>query len=252
LFIQDVEVLSNIEIAYDTYLLEVSLPNSVNKLFPGQFFNIQVSDSVFPLLRRPFSISDVTDNSIMFMYKVVGEGTLIMSNKNKGELLNLLGPLGNKFNLENTYEHSILIGGGIGIAPFPFLIKSFEDSRDYSVLFGVRSKKETHNYGLNNVFFSSDDGSIGMRGNVIDLLEKKLKELGEKKIKLFAIGPNPMLRALQKVVASKNLDCEVSMESVMACGFGICQGCPIEYNNKDRYRLVCKDGPVFNIRDIQI
>lgn len=245
-------VLSNKVIAENTFLLEVELPELSLQLKPGQFFNLQVTTNSFPLLRRPFSISDVTETSLFFMYKLVGEGTTIMSEKVKGDKINLLGPLGNSFVIDDKCEHAIFIGGGIGIAPFPFLIKDTKENQKYSVLFGVRNKGEVHNYGLNNVSYSSDNGSIGLKGNVIDLLNLKLNEIGDKKIQIFACGPNPMLRALKNYSDKLNLECFVSMESAMACGFGICQGCPIEHKDQDNYQLICKDGPIFNIKDIEI
>lgn len=252
MYIQDVTVLSNKELTKGTFLLEVESGNLSQSLKPGQFFNIQVSENFFPLLRRPFSISDVNGSSIFFMYKVVGEGTKIMAQCKPNEKLNLLGPLGNSFGLDELFDQIIILGGGIGIAPFPFLIKKLNPSQKYSVLFGVRNKTEIHEYGLKNVHFSSDDGSIGFHGNVVQLLEKHLADVRLNKIKIFACGPNQMLRALQKMAVEKNIQCEVSLESAMACGFGICQGCPIEYKVNDSYNLICKDGPIFNVKDIVI
>ncbi|MCB9250563.1 MAG: dihydroorotate dehydrogenase electron transfer subunit [Ignavibacteriales bacterium] len=251
MFIDDCVVASNTKIAENTFLIGLEVPFSTEKLLPGQFFNIKVSNNSFPLLRRPFSISDVIENRIYFMYKVVGEGTSIISKKVKGETLNLLGPLGNSFNIDDSFSTAIIIGGGIGIAPFPFLIKKLVN-KNIQVLFGMRSKSEAHNYGLVNINYSSDDGSIGLHGNVIDLLDVELKNSDETKTKIFACGPNAMFRALQKYLTNKNVLCEASMESAMACGFGICQGCPIEFKNNPSYNLICKDGPVFNIKDIVI
>ncbi|MBK8946771.1 MAG: dihydroorotate dehydrogenase electron transfer subunit [Ignavibacteriae bacterium] len=251
MFIEDFKIYSNIKIAENTFVIGVESNQKVDDLKPGQFFNIQVSENYFPLLRRPFSISDVQGNKIFFMYKIVGEGTQILSQKKIDEKINLLGPLGNSFNLQDDFENLILIGGGIGIAPFPFMIKQIPN-KNYKVLFGVRTKIEAHNFGLKNVLYSSEDGTIGIKGNVIDLLDEELKNLEFEKTKIFACGPNAMFRALQKYLSDKNILCEVSMESAMACGFGICQGCPTEHKNSDSYKLICKDGPIFNIRDIVI
>ncbi len=249
--IQDFVVHSNLQISENTFLMGLELQNFSEKLLPGQFFNIQVSNNSLPLLRRPFSICDISENKIFFMYKVVGEGTLIISKKVKGDKLNFLGPLGNSFNIDSDFDRAIIIGGGIGIAPFPFLIRKLKDKK-VDVLFGVRSKSEIHNYGLKNTKYSSDDGSIGIKGNVIDLLDNVLKNETGDKNKIFACGPNAMFRALRKYLENKNIVCEVSMESAMACGFGICQGCPIEHKNSEAYKLICKDGPIFNIKDITI
>lgn len=250
--IQDVIVLSNKIISEGTFLLEVDSANKFGILKPGQFFNIQVSETLFPLLRRPFSISDIEGDSIFFMYKVVGEGTKIMSELKTGDKINLLGPLGNSFVIDKKVDHHIIIGGGIGIAPFPFLIKQFSNDQKFSVLFGVRNKNEAHDYGLKNIIYSSDDGSIGFNGNAVQLLESYIDEIKSERIKIFACGPNRMFKSLQEFVVEKNIECDVSMESAMACGFGICQGCPIEYKDEDSYKLICKDGPIFNIKNIRI
>ncbi len=250
MIIEDFVVDSNIKIAENTFLIGLNSQINLDNLQPGQFFNIQVSNNHFPLLRRPFSISDIIDDKIYFMYKIVGEGTSILSHKKKGEKINLLGPLGNNFNVSN-FENILLLGGGIGIAPFPFFSKKLVN-KNFKVLFGVRTKNEAHNYGLKNVLFSSEDGSIGKKGTVIDLLDEELKNLDFEKTKIYACGPNAMFRALQKYLINKNIECEVSMESAMACGFGICQGCPVEHNHSESYKLICKDGPIFNIREIVI
>lgn len=252
MFIQDVVVSSNKIIADNTYLIEVEAENIIPNLKPGQFFNIQVTNSSFPLLRRPFSISDITQKSILFMYKVVGEGTALLADKKPGQKINILGPLGNNFELNKDTEHLIILGGGIGIAPFPFLIRSIPENISHTVLFGVRNSKEVHEYGLTNIKYSSDDGTVGLHGNVVQLLKNHIAEIDFSNIQIAACGPNAMFRSLKEFVSDKNIDCAVSMESAMACGFGICQGCPIEYKNEDSYKLICKDGPVFNIKDIEI
>jgi dihydroorotate dehydrogenase electron transfer subunit len=252
LFIEDSIVISNEVIAENTFVIKVQADNLADGLKPGQFFNILVNDSSFPLLRRPFSICDVHEDAILFMYKVVGEGTSILSGKKPGDKLNILGPLGNSFKIAPDAEHLLIIGGGIGIAPFPFLLSRIPDKISFSVLFGVRNINEVHSFGLKNVEYSSDDGSVGYHGNIIQLLRERLQQIENKKIQIAACGPNPMLRNLQSFVMDKDIDCIVSMESAMACGFGICQGCPIEYNEEETYKLICKDGPVFDIKNIVI
>ena len=108
-------------------------------------------------------------------------------------------------------------------------------------------------YGLENCIISSDDGSIGFKGNVVQSLGNNLDKFDISNFKVFACGPNAMLRALKDFCLTNNLECEVSTECAMACGFGICQGCPIESTEQsETYLLVCKDGPVFNIKDVVI
>lgn len=252
MLITDVQVISNKQISIGTYLLEVESEKLSKLVLPGQFFNIQVSNSSYPLLRRPFSISNVLGNSLFFMYKIVGEGTEIMSLKKKGDTLNILGPLGNSFSYHDSFDEILIIGGGIGIAPFPYLIQKFKSDQKYSVLFGVRNKDEVHDYGLQNIHYSSDDGSIGLKGNAIDLLKIKSDLNSKNKVKIYSCGPNAMFRSLKEYLSNTQIECEISMESAMACGFGICQGCPIDHTNDEKYKLICKDGPIFNIRDVVI
>ncbi len=248
--IENLAVISNREISENTFLLKLHSEKIFVSAKPGQFCNIKVFEGTSPLLRRPFSISDINDNEISFMYKVVGSGTEILSKKQEGDVIDVLGPLGKGFNIEDDFEHAIIIGGGIGIAPFPFLIKKLPDNKTHSVLFGVRNKTEVHNYGLSNISYSSDDGSYGIKGNVIDLLKIELKKHKEKNVKLFACGPTPMIKALQSFTKENNLICEVSLESAMACGIGICQACVVEVDKEQPYKLICKHGPVFNINNI--
>jgi len=248
--VENLVVKSNNTIAENTYLIKLHSEKIFISAKPGQFCNIKVFEGSSPLLRRPFSISDINENEISFMYKVVGSGTEILSKKQEGDLVNVLGPLGKGFNIEDNFEHAIIIGGGIGIAPFPYLIRKLQNDKTHSVLFGVRNKNEIHDYGLSNISYSSDDGSFGLKGNVIDLLKIELKKNKEKKVKLFACGPTPMIKALQGFTKENNLFCEVSLESAMACGIGICQACVVEVDKNKPYKLICKHGPVFNINEI--
>ncbi|MEJ2105396.1 MAG: dihydroorotate dehydrogenase electron transfer subunit, partial [Ignavibacteriaceae bacterium] len=118
---------------------------------------------------------------------------------------------------------------------------------------GGRTKNDVITYKLQNVKEASEDGSVGFRGNVVQLLEENITTLKSKKIKIFACGPTAMLKSLKAFCLKNDFECEVSTECAMACGFGICQGCPIESTeDNDKYLLVCKDGPVFNIRDVVI
>ncbi len=238
------------EIQTDIFILKVKAPQIAAEAKPGEFCNIKVSDSIFPFLRRPFSICDVEDDTISFQFNLVGEGTKILSQKEKGEVLDIIGPLGVGFNLLGDFENVIIVAGGIGAAPFPFLIKNISDGKNIVSFVGGRSKKDIIKYKLKNIIASTDDGSEGFHGNVVQLLDSEIHKYDKNNSKIFACGPNPMLRALSKYSIEKGFDCEISTESVMACGFGICQGCNIEGIHSDRFLLVCKDGPVFKAEDV--
>ncbi|MBN1637548.1 MAG: dihydroorotate dehydrogenase electron transfer subunit [Ignavibacteriales bacterium] len=241
---------SNDKLTESIYLLKVHSPIIASKIKPGQFCNVKVSDTDYPLLRRPFSICDVENHLIVFLYQVVGVGTEILAQKMEGEVLSILGPLGNGFNFDDDFETAIIIGGGIGVAPFPFLIRNITNKKIVSYI-GFRNKNEIVDYGLTNCKYATDDGSFGLKGTCIDLFKSENTILNSK-TKIFACGPNPMLKSLIEYCSDKNLNCEVSLESAMACGFGICQGCVVESKEDDEYKLVCKDGPVFKFNEIKL
>ncbi len=238
------------EIKTGIFILKVKSLNIAEEAKPGQFCNIKVNDSISPLLRRPFSICDIENDIISFQFNLVGEGTKILSQKKKGEVLNIIGPLGVGFDISGDYENVIIVAGGIGAAPFPFLIKNISKNKNIISFVGGRSKKDIVEYKLKNIIASTDDGSEGFHGNVVQLLDSEIIKYDSDNTKIFACGPNPMLRALSQFTIEKGFDCEISTESVMACGFGICQGCNVEGAHSDRFLLVCKDGPVFKAEDV--
>ncbi|MDP4172982.1 MAG: dihydroorotate dehydrogenase electron transfer subunit [Bacteroidota bacterium] len=241
-----------IELENSINLIKVHCPEIALSAAPGQFCNIKVSESTFPLLRRPFSICDVDGEFIYFMFNLVGEGTKLLAHKKIGEELDILGPLGNGFNYNDDYEAAVFVGGGLGVAPFPFLLQRIPSDKKIFSFIGGRSAKDVITYGQKNYLISTDDGSKGFKGNVIELLNENLKLIASSNIKIFGCGPTPMLRALKDFAIQNNLNCEVSTECAMACGFGICQGCPIQAADKEGYYLVCKDGPVFDVKKVVI
>ncbi|MFZ1279824.1 MAG: dihydroorotate dehydrogenase electron transfer subunit, partial [Ignavibacteriaceae bacterium] len=244
MFIVNSPVVETLQVHENIFIQKIHSPEIARIVKPGQFLNVRVSINSFPLLRRPFSICDVDGENIFLMFNVLGEGTKILANKQKGDLIDILGPLGNGFNLNGDYKNAIIVAGGLGSAPFPFVTRIIKDSKNILSFVGGRSKQDIITYGMQNVQVSTDDGSNGFKGNVVQLLEKNLEMVDIKATKIFACGPNAMLRTLKDFCIKNNLDCEVSTESAMACGFGICQGCPIESTtNDDKYLLVCKDGP---------
>lgn len=244
------------EIQKGIYLIKIKSPEIADKILPGQFLNIKVSEVFTPLLRRPFSICDVEDDNIFLMFNIYGEGTRILSCKRSGDSINILGPLGKGFNYDTDFDLAVFIAGGLGAAPFPFLARKLKNTKEIISFVGGRTKSEVIKYNIPNYLVATEDGSEGFKGNVINLFENEIQKHIKRKIKIFACGPNAMLKALSDLVkringSGNNIICEISTESVMACGFGICQGCPIQdANNTEHYHLICKDGPVFNINDV--
>ncbi|HEX7358462.1 MAG TPA: dihydroorotate dehydrogenase electron transfer subunit [Ignavibacteriaceae bacterium] len=253
MFIINSPVVETKQVHENIFIQKINSPEIARIIRPGQFLNIRVSEATFPLLRRPFSICDVDGDNIFLMFNILGEGTKILARKNKGELIDILGPLGNGFNFDDDYKNAIIVAGGLGAAPFPFLTRNLINKKNIITFVGGRSKQDVITYGLKNVIQSSDDGSVGFKGNVVQSLENNLDKIDIASSKVFGCGPNAMLRVLKDFCIKNNLECEVSTECAMACGFGICQGCPIEStSNTDKYLLVCKDGPVFNVKDVVI
>jgi dihydroorotate dehydrogenase electron transfer subunit len=235
------------------FVQKIYVPEIAGIMHPGQFLNIKVTETIYPLLRRPFSICDYEGDHIYIMFNIYGEGTKMLAEKRIDDELDILGPLGNGFHPEGDYDTAVIVAGGLGAAPFPALLRRIDKGKNIITFIGGRSNKDVIKYKMKNIHVATDDGSEGLKGNVVDLLNKNIKKLKKDKVKIFACGPNAMLRALKKFCIDNDFECEASTECAMACGFGICQGCPIESTHqKDRYLLVCKDGPVFNVRDVVI
>lgn len=227
-------------------------PEIASSVLPGQFLNIKVDETTVPLLRRPFSVYYVEENSVEIVFGVMGTGTKKLTLKKAGDMLDVLGPLGKPFNVTDNEEFSILVGGGLGAASLPLLHKHLIiQGKNVITFLGARTKEYLLTSYLNDVRTATDDGSSGYHGTVIDLLKQFLNTDNKKNCKIYACGPTPMLAALTNLTNEYNIRCEISLETAMACGFGICQGCAVELKNKEMgYALSCKDGPVFNSNEI--
>jgi len=219
---------------------------------PGQFVNVKVSDYFDPLLRRPFSICDVDGEYIKLIFNITGRGTKILAELKQGDEIDLLGPLGRGFEVDDDFDVALIVAGGLGVAPFPFLVKILKERGKMIVSYvGARTKEQVVFDGLENVNVATDDGSAGFKGTVVELVKLSILNLDSSKIKIFGCGPTPMLKSLVKLCDEYNLKCEVSVETAMACGTGLCQGCVVTTRDFN-YKLACKDGPVFNAREILI
>lgn len=237
------EVIKNNPILEDTFEMEIA---GFADAKPGQFVNVSVGDKSM-LLRRPISISQVKEESIVIIYKVVGKGTEILASKKPGDVLDVLGPLGNGFPLKNNRK-VLLVGGGIGVPPLVETAKKLkENGCEVNAVIGARNKglvileDELKKYG--NVYVATDDGSYGLKGNVIDCIEQNKIDFDV----LYACGPNIMLKFLDnKYYGSK--EGYLSFEQRMACGVGICYGCILKpKEERESFLRVCKDGPVFEL-----
>ncbi|MDA0986291.1 MAG: dihydroorotate dehydrogenase electron transfer subunit [Bacteroidetes bacterium] len=221
---------------------------------PGQFLNIKISDSFLPFLRRPFSIYDINGDIVSIIFNVVGEGTKVLAKKNIGSNLDVIGPCGNSFPFEkiDNNKNLFIIAGGLGVAPFPFVTRYLQNYKKIETLLGARNKSFIVKNGLKNISVATEDGSIGKKGNVLDLLKsKKFKSIISNSI-IFTCGPHKMMHAIAEFAKSKNIPCFASLECDMACGIGLCQGCNMELKNgSTKYILVCKNGPILETSQIK-
>jgi dihydroorotate dehydrogenase electron transfer subunit len=214
---------------------------------PGRFFELLPKGDFKGLLRKPISIYSVVDDKVGFMIKNVGYGTNYLSQLKNGDFVDFLGPLGNTFGVVKN-QRILLISGGIGFAPLYYLNQELKKNNNSVVwIHGGRSYNDIFDKTLVNY---TNDGSYGIKGFVTSDLEKILKE---KKIqKVYTCGPKIMMKKVAKITDKLGVETEVSLESYMACGIGVCKGCSvlINENNSQVYKTVCKDGPIFNSKEV--
>jgi dihydroorotate dehydrogenase electron transfer subunit len=253
----DTEIAFNTLVAADTYVMGLKAPEIVSTASPGQFVMIRVGSALEPLLRRPFSIGGTLQGELLLIiYKVVGRGTALMAEAEKGAHLAVLGPLGRGFSQPRPGKRPILAAGGIGIAPLIFLAQTLSTS-NLLFLAGYRRAAEMvpfDNFGLTdkNLSIATDDGSAGHHGFVTDLLETHISQAKKASAIVYACGPAAMLKKVAALTILSQTSCQMSLEANMACGIGACQGCAVKASVPDRltYYLVCKDGPIFPARAI--
>lgn len=232
------KIISNTPATHSMMIMELAGDTS-EFTRPGQFINIAV-DGCF--LRRPISVSDYSDGKIRILYNIVGKGTKILSQMQPGQQLDVLAPLGNGFDVEVNCKTPVLLGGGVGVAPLPGLAKALIAkgikpivAMGFNTAADIVLCDEFEKMGITPLI-ATVDGSAGTKGFVTDALAQ-----GDITPDYFyACGPLPMLRAL-----CQTLECagQVSLESRMACGYGVCMCCSVK--TADGARRVCKDGPVF-------
>jgi dihydroorotate dehydrogenase electron transfer subunit len=229
------KVISNIPLAPSVYKMELEGDTSALTR-PGQFINFKIEGLY---LRRPISVCDYSDNTITVIYKVVGEGTEIMSKAEKGDEFDILVGLGNGFDTSPSGEKPLLIGGGVGVPPLYKLCKELiAEGKEVSVVLGFNNeseifyKNEFEALGA-KVYITTVDGSCGIKGFVTNAMEQIDYDY------FYTCGPEPMFKAIENAVKVSG---QYSFEERMGCGFGACMGCSCKtkYGNK----RICKDGPV--------
>jgi dihydroorotate dehydrogenase electron transfer subunit len=257
-------------VAYETYRMRLHSPAIAGEAQAGQFLMLQVRSGSDPLLRRPFSFHRIRreEGTVEILYRVVGRGTWLMSQMEPGSTLSLIGPLGNGFDLKHPGAGPVLlVAGGIGIAPMKELTTrlladpSRSEGEAIRLFYGARTAAELMDArhlaapGL-RIHWSTDDGTLGFHGYVTQFIEQVMRDEGIHPSCLYACGPLAMQYRLALWALREGVETQLSLESLMACGFGACLGCALpaassEGPASDHYLHVCKDGPIFSAGSIQ-
>ena len=257
-----VKLIEKSQLTKDIYHFKVKADEIVKEARPGNFIEIRITDQTEPFLRRPISIYNLDkENGILeFIFQVKGKGTEILSKREVGENIDIMGPLGfGTFKLEGRKNISIL-GGGIGIFPLYELAKEAkQNNMQVNTYLGFRNKEyvvlenEFQNVS-DKLTITTDDGTYKQKGFAIDFLKQDIEN--NKIDCIYACGPLPMLRAIRELAIQKNLDCQISLEERMGCGIGLCLGCAVKKAESPKdapeYYHVCKGGPVFQAKDVEI
>lgn len=264
-----VEVVANKPIAPEYFSLHLAGSARLARFRPGQFLMLGWADGWDPLLSRAMSIRRARNAGriaeVEILYKVCGRGTTLLAAMRPGRSLRVVGPLGNGFEIPKKATDVVLIAGGIGVPPIAALTEALATRRaaretTIAVFLGGRSKadllcvQDLRRAGA-TVHVATEDGSTGHKGLVTELLEQYLRsQPPDPSPRLYACGPYPMLAAIAPIAEQYDLPYQASLEANMACGFGACMGCVTPMKGDDErertYRLVCKDGPVFDSRKI--
>lgn len=247
-------VIENRSLNNSNFLIKLKSDEKIPELFPGQFVNIDIPEQNEVFLRRPFSIFEVNynENTISLIVKILGKGSKKLTEIGIGKILNLVLPLGKGFTLPGKADKVLLVGGGSGMAPMLFLAKISGLSKDQvHLLIGAKSHSDhvvLNEYSaFGHFFYTTEDGTFGEKGYVTQ--HSVFKQSLSDYTRIYACGPLGMMKAVAADAKCNNIFCEVSLENLMACGFGVCLCC-IEPTTKGNL-CVCTEGPVFNINDLK-
>lgn len=245
----DCKVTKKTFLAEGVFSLLVEKPAEMEPVLPGHFFNLKVAEGDYPLLRRPISISFANEKLLEFTVILKGQGTELLSRFKVGDTLNVLGPLGNGYDLTLPVKRALVVGGGIGVAPQMELTKALCQQGIYTkVLVGYRNEPyglETYFNYTEDVEIASETSIIGYKGFVTDLVDKALSE--ESFDMVYACGPQIMLEKVQAICEKHKIKVQLLMEERMACGVGACLvcTCALEQSGELKNVRTCKEGPVF-------
>lgn len=257
----------NRKVTADHFLVTVILPPSFPIPAPGQFVMVREANRGEPLLARPLSVYGFRrqgDHAILeLLYRLAGRGTILFSKMRTGDETAVIGPLGKGFTVPVGLRRCIFVAGGVGVAPLVFLLqdqflkKKVHTGIETIFYFGARGAEFLTGLeplkGSCDLRLCTDDGSRGYHGPVTGRLEMEIAGYDPKETVIFACGPTPMIRTLGRLLKDNPIPCQVSIEERMACGLGACLGCAVEIRGPGgnrEYVRVCKEGPVFDIREI--
>lgn len=258
-FQETVTVVSQKQIGTGIHDLTIQTKEIAAAAKAGQFVSVYSNDAS-KLLPRPISLCgiDRKAGTLRLVYRVTGEhtGTEEFSRLQAGDTMKIMGPLGNGFTVEKGRK-AFLIGGGIGVPPMLQLAKEMKDAgENFQIVMGYRDAgtfllDEFKEQGES--FVATEDGSVGTKGNVLDAIRENHLDADV----IYACGPTPMLRALKAYAEEQNMTCYVSMEERMACGIGACLACVCNSTEKDAHsnvknKRICKEGPVFNAKEVEL
>lgn len=224
---------------------------------PGQFVMVKVQEGFDPLLRRPLAVMKVEGDSFYLFWEVVGRGTKMLSSLNVGSRLEVLGPLGKGFSLSPS--QALIVAGGRGITPLYFLASHFKENEiPFTFFLGVKNKEELFMVDFlqdfSGAYFWSCEEPVegGFCGTVLSLFQDWLKDKSfSPGTRIYSCGPEEMLKSLYREEKIRDIPLEVSLETFMGCGFGVCMSCAVEKRDGAGYFHVCKDGPVFLAQELK-
>ncbi|MHB9132144.1 MAG: dihydroorotate dehydrogenase electron transfer subunit [Armatimonadota bacterium] len=255
---EQARITSLTELSPGYFHLSLHAPEIANAARPGQFAQLRPAarGTIDPLLARPISIVSASpkDKSVSFIFKVVGRGTALLAEKQPGDSITVLGPIGTGFSIPDSVQSLALIGGGVGMPPLYFLAERLRETRPdlkISLFYGGRSQGDLlmlPDWEKLNVpvFAATDDGSYGHHGLVTEPLQAEVDRQGFDFV--AACGPKPMLRAVHRLATAAGIPGQLSFEERMACGVGACLGCVCATLSGNR--RVCVDGPVFALNEV--
>lgn len=254
------KVISNLQIAQNIYEAHLQSRDIAQQAEPGQFINILPRSNFPRTMRRPMSISHQDKDSLKIIYKPIGIGTELMKSWKVGDDVDVIGPLGNSWDYSHDKDY-VLIGGGVGLAPIMNLYEKIKKRKNVYLFLGAQDEKEhfLEHSPKDNIYISTDNGTKGIKGNLFDALKRILTIKNLQNKVMYVCGPPKMMEALKFFSNDNNIECYLALETIMACGFGICQGCTVEMCNnvnitdsyRQKYGLVCIDGPIFKSNEVK-